>query len=510
MLGKTYSAGTIGIDGHIVCCEADVSSGLPTYVFTGYLASEVKEAVDRVRTAVKNSGINLLPKKIVVNLSPASFKKSGCLYDLPIAISILSAYGIIESEYLENSLFIGELSLSGEILPVNGVISISKKAKDEGFKNIFVPEANTNEALAIGGIRVFGLKSLLQVYNFLCERENIEEALYKESEFERKPEFDFKDIRGQEILKRAATIAVAGNHNILLIGPAGTGKSMISKALPGIMPEMTKEESIETSMVYSVSGKLNENSLLKLRPFRSPHHTISKQALIGGGLRARPGEVSLAHNGVLFLDEFAEFKSEVIEVLRQPMEDKLVNISRVNANYAYPANFMLCAATNPCKCGFYPDRSRCVCTETQVRRYLGKISKPMLDRIDICIEAALISYEEMTEKKEEESSEQIRKKIEKVRKIQEERYEKYTISYNSQMKQEHIEAFCALEAKDEGFLKQIYEKRGMSVRALNKVLKVARTIADIEGNKDIKHENLCEAILYRGPEDKYFGGAGVR
>ena len=507
MLGKTYSAGTIGIDAFIVCCECDVSSGLPTYIFTGYLASEVKEAVDRVRTAIKNSNIELLPKKVVVNLSPASFKKSGCLYDLPIAISILSAYRMVKEKHLEDSIFVGELSLSGEILPVKGIISIAKKAREEGFLNVFVPKENAREAIAIDGIKIYAVSKLEEIYSYLNEERDIEEFSYIEEEEIPTRQLDFKDIKGQALVKRAATIAVAGKHNILLIGPAGTGKSMISKALPSIMPKLSKDESIETTMIYSISGKLINNAgLMKIRPFRSPHHTISKQALIGGGLKASPGEVSLAHNGVLFLDEFAEFKNEVIEVLRQPMEDKVVNISRVNARYTYPADFILCVATNPCKCGFYPDRNKCFCTEIQVRNYLGKISKPMLDRIDICVETSLIKYDDMYSDKKETSSEEIRKVIDKARLIQKNRLESYGILYNAQMNKEQIDKFCILEEKDKKFLKSIYEKKNMSVRALNKILKLSRTIADMEESENIRHEHLCEAIAYRGLEDKYFGG----
>lgn len=514
MLGRVYSAGIAGIEGFIVSCEADVSSGLPSFVFTGYLASQVKEAADRVKTAIKNSGIEISPKKVVVNLAPAYMKKSGNLYDLPIAISILCAYGLIRNEILEKSLFVGELSLSGELLKVNGAISITKTALDKGFENIFVPYNNEKEVKSLGGIRVFGIKNLEDLYKILKKIDSDKDLdfvkeIYEKEEFdieENLYKYDFKDIKGQKLVKRAAIVAVAGRHNIMLIGPAGTGKSMISKALPSIMPNMTRSESIETSSIYSITGGLNtEKGLMKKRPFRSPHHNISKAALVGGGVNSAPGEISLAHNGVLFLDEFAEFSASVIEVLRQPMEDKMVSISRVNAKYTYPADFMLCVATNPCKCGFYPDKERCNCTFLQVQSYLSKISKPILDRIDVCIETRLVAYDDIHSNIEEESSDNIRFKIQKLHDLQKERFKGRNILYNSGMGAKEIEEFCKLDKKDEKFLRTLYEKRGMSVRALNKILKVARTIADLDNSYNIENRHLCEAISYRSLEDKYFG-----
>ena len=504
MLSQIHTAGLLGINAFHVCCETDIGDGLPGIILIGSLSGEVKEAADRVRTAIKNSNFSFYPRKIVINLSPAEIKKEGCAYDLPIAISILEALGIIKSDILRKSMFVGELSLSGELLPIKGILPIVIFAKDMGFKNIFLPYDNLAEANIVKDIKnivINNLKDLIEILNG--------EKTYTENIPKQNPTIkeysDFSYVNGQILLKRAVQIAVAGRHNILFIGPAGTGKSMIAQRIPGIMPNMTDEESLEVSKIYSVCGLLNSKEpVLKIRPYRAPHHTVSPQALSGGGRVPKPGEISLAHKGVLFLDELAEFKTNTIEVLRQPMENKTVSISRVNASIDYPADFILVAATNPCKCGYYPDRTKCNCNEAQVRKYLSRISKPLLDRIDITVETSMIRYDELKGDFKNISSEEIKEYIEKVRQIQLKRYKEYGFFYNSQIQQEFINEFCRLKREDDVFLSNLYEMKKMSVRGLHKILKVARTVADFNEHINIEHDDICEAISYRSLEDKYW------
>ncbi len=504
MLSKINTAGLLGINAFHVCCETDIGDGLPGIILIGSLSGEVKEAADRVKTAIKNSKISFYPRKIVINLSPAEIKKEGCGYDLPIAISILEALGVIKSDILSKSMFVGELSLSGAILPIKGILPIVIFAKEMGFENIFLPYDNLAEANIVSDIKNFGIKNLKDLIEILNNKkiysENISTQIPMKKEYS-----DFSDVNGQILLKRAVQIAVAGRHNILFIGPAGTGKSMIAQRIPGIMPNMTDEEALEVSKIYSVCGLLNSKEpILKIRPYRSPHHTVSPQALSGGGRVPKPGEISLAHKGVLFLDELAEFKTNTIEVLRQPMENKIVSISRVNASIDYPADFMLVAATNPCKCGYYPDRNKCNCNELQVRKYLSRISKPLLDRIDITVETSIIRYDELKGDFNNTSSNEIKKYIEKVRQIQLYRYRDYNFSYNSEIPPSLINKFCKLNEKDDIFLANLYEMKKMSVRGLHKILKVARTVADFNEHIDIEHDDICEAISYRSLEDKYW------
>lgn len=516
MLTKILCAGISGINGYIVRCETDVCDGLPSVNMIGQLSPEVKESHDRVRTAIRNSGFHLNSARITINLSPADIKKSGCGYDIAIAISLLCSYGMIDTELcrdlLESSVFIGELSLGGQLLGIHGVLPMALAAREAGYKRIFVPNDNSLEGGAIEGLECYGIRNLRQLVKILNGEEELPvQSRYISSDSEIETEMDFSDICGQDTVKRATMIAVGGRHNILYIGPAGTGKSMISSRIPTIMPKMTREEQLQISKIYSICGLLtSEEPLVRFRPFRSPHHTVSAQALCGGGTIPKPGEISLATGGVLFLDELAEFKNATLEGLRQPLEDKKVTVSRVHSSIEYPADFVLVGATNPCKCGYYPDRKRCNCSDSMVRNYLGKISKPILDRIDICIEMPNPEYHELKEPGSGIKSSEIRQRIETVREIQLNRLKRYDRLFNSEMSPSLIKEFCYLNKNDDEFLKQIYIKKGMSARGLNKVLKVARTIADFEEHKDITRNDLCEAINYRTIEDKYWNGGENR
>ena len=508
MLRKVWGAGVHGTEGFPVCCEADVENGFPQFTFIGSLTGAVRESGDRVRTAISNIGIYLEPKHIIINLSPADIRKEGNGYDLPIAAALLASYGIVPDTLLEDSMFAGELSLGGEILPVNGVLSMVSAAKEAGLKRCFLPEENLREGAVIRGISCYGVKDLRELTAFLTgELPLPEPADWQESPEDLEYPLDFADICGQELVRRATLLAVGGRHNILYIGPAGTGKSMIAERIPTIMPQMTIEERLEISRIYSISGLLSpEEPLIRRRPFRHPHHTITPQALTGGGVIPKPGEISLADHGVLFLDELPEFRTQSLEILRQPMEEKTVRISRLYGAYVFPANFQLVCAMNPCRCGFWPDRTRCRCTDAQVRAYMGRISRPLLDRIDLCAETTSVDYEALKRKPEGRISPKLREEVERVREIQARRFRGTGIRFNSEMRSSDVELYCALSEEDSRFLGEIYRKTAMSARGLHRILKVARTAADFAGAAEIRHEDLCEAIAFRSLEDKYWGG----
>lgn len=501
IFSRILSAGLIGITAEPVYVEADICNGLPGFYMVGLLSSEVREARERVRSAIKNSGISLPPKRITINLSPANKRKEGTAFDLPIAVSILCSIGAIPNEKLEDTMFIGELSLNGFTKKINGVLNMVLMAKKQKIKTVILPIENYKEASIISGVKIIGVKSINDVidilngikkeYKFNNQKQESKSMQRKESAY------DFKYIQGQEGVKRAVKIAVAGMHNILFIGEPGAGKSIIAKAITTILPNLTPEEALEVSGIYSVMGLLPAGDLLERRPFRSVHHTITPIALAGGGINPKPGEITMAHRGVLFLDEVPEFKRETLEILRQPMEDHKIIISRKEGNYEYPSDFMVAGAMNPCPCGYYPDRSRCNCSQHDIDRYVNKIRGALIDRIDICIETPKIKVVELQQVKNSESSAEILKSVEKVREIQLERYKSENILFNSALTIDNIEKYCRLGDKELRLMEKIYNKMNLSARGYHKIIKVSRTIADMESSSKIKEEHILEAAAYR-------------
>lgn len=506
MYSNVKTATIFGIDSKIISVEADISEGMPMFDMVGYLSSEVKEARERVRAALKNEGYTLPIKRITVNLSPASIRKTGAGFDLPIAVAILSAIGIINCDRLENICICGEIALDGKIQPINGVLSMVIEAKRNNLDVVIVPEENLMEARLVPDIISIGVKQLRDVIDLLNQNEfKMEDDMTYIPKKIQDEVFDFSMINGQQALRRACEVAISGMHNLLMVGPPGAGKSMISKCIPSILPPMDAEEQMELSKIYSVSGMFDERlGLIKNRPFRSPHHTISAQGLVGGGHIPKPGEISLAHGGVLFLDELTEFNKSTLEILRQPLEDKKVNIARAQGSFTFPANFVLVAAMNPCSCGYYPDLNRCHCTRMSIQRYLSKVSQPLLDRIDICAEAPTLNFGMLNNKQDNESSEEIRKRVIKTHEIQRNRYADYGFKFNSQIPSNLIEKFCQLGEDEMSYMEAMYEKYSLTARTYHKVLKVARTIADMAESEQIELIHLQEAILYRGLDKKYW------
>ena len=489
--------------------EADTSNGLPVFQMVGYLASEVKEAGERVKTAIRNTGFSLPAKRMIVNLSPANVRKKGTVFDLPIALALLCSLGEIEEKALKDMLIVGELGLDGTVKPVSGVLPIVMAAKEKGIKVCVVPKENEKEGRLVHGIFVIGVSSLQELCDKIKDK-SFETNTCCESEIysmEVKFKEDYSDIHGQYLAKRAIEIAVAGNHGLLMIGPPGAGKSMLAKRIPTILPPLSFEESMELTKIYSIVGELNwNNPMIKKRPFREVHQSITKSALIGGGAIPKPGEISLAHEGVLFLDEIAEFSKATLELLRQPMQERYVKIHREKGEYQFPANFMFVAAMNPCPCGYYPDRNRCFCTTAQIQSYLGKISHPLLDRIDLCVEVERVNYEDLYEGAEAESSESIRERVMCARERQKERYKDLQIMTNSELSSKEVELFCPLGEEEKQMMKKAFSTMNLTARRYYKILMVARTIADLDNSDAIKEKHLREALGYRIVDEKYWGG----
>lgn len=508
MLVKVFGSAIHGVSAQTITIEVNIDQGVG-YHLVGLPDNAIKESSYRISAALKNVGYKLPGKKITVNMAPADLRKEGSSYDLTIALGILAASEQIVAENITDYLIMGELSLDGGLLPIKGILPIAIQAREEGFKGIILPKQNTKEAAIVNNIEVFGIENIKEVIDFFNEGKPLEKTMIDtRKEFQEKMNifpFDFSEVKGQEMAKRAMEVAAAGGHNIILIGPPGSGKTMIAKRIPSILPPLNLKEALETTKIHSVAGKIGaETSLMTVRPFRSPHHTISDVALVGGGSYPQPGEISLAHNGVLFLDEMPEFKRTVLEVMRQPLEDREVTISRAKFTVNYPASFMLVASMNPSPSGYFPDDPNNTSSSFEMQRYMNKLSGPLLDRIDIHIEVPKVEFDQLSDKRKGESSETIRERVLVARKIQEERFSEQNIHYNAQMGPREIGKYCDLDETSLTLVKNAMEKLNLSARAYDRILKVSRTIADLDSSLEIQAHHIAEAIQYRNLDREFW------